>query len=216
MVNMTEYMRPKRNGRAKLTDGQCHEIIARYQAGGISQAALGKEYGVCTPVICVIVNGKRKSLYPSEMPETKRCPGCDKAKPRVDFYESEYNRDGLASECKTCHGERGHRNYKKQSPETKMLNSAKHRAKKGGYALSITEEDIVIPARCPILGIELAKAEGCHADNSPTLDKIDPTLGYVPGNVQVISHKANSMKHNATAEELRLFAKWVLENVDGE
>jgi hypothetical protein len=52
--------------------------------------------------------------------------------------------------------------------------------------------------------------------DAPSLDKIDPKLGYVPGNIQVISHKANAMKWDATREELRAFAKWVLKEVVGD
>lgn len=47
-------------------------------------------------------------------------------------------------------------------------------------------------------------------DASPSVDRINPHLGYVPGNVQVISYKANSMKRNCTMEELLMFAETVL------
>ena len=38
--------------------------------------------------------------------------------------------------------------------------------------------------------------------NSPTLDRIDNDRGYVPGNVVVVSYMANSIKTNATAEQV--------------
>ena len=55
-----------------------------------------------------------------------------------------------------------------------------------------------------------------HTGNSfsPSLDRIDSTKGYVPGNVWVISNKANRMKSNAAAEELIIFAKSVLDYWD--
>ena len=44
--------------------------------------------------------------------------------------------------------------------------------------------------------------------NSPSLDKIIPAIGYIKGNIAVMSHKANTMKQNATLEELILLGEW--------
>lgn len=44
----------------------------------------------------------------------------------------------------------------------------------------------------------------------PSIDRIDSTKGYTKDNIQVISSKANTMKSNASVEELRMFAYWVL------
>ena len=38
---------------------------------------------------------------------------------------------------------------------------------------------------------------------SPSLDQIVPGLGYVKGNVQVISHRANTLKSDGTLEEFK-------------
>lgn len=43
-------------------------------------------------------------------------------------------------------------------------------------------------------------------EDSPSIDKVIPELGYVRGNVWVISNKANRIKNNATLEELKLFS----------
>lgn len=95
-------------------------------------------------------------------------------------------------------------------PRRGMLDRARRRAKLAGVPFAITRADLVIPERCPVLGIELVRCSLQQpADNSPSLDRIDPAKGYVPGNIQVISQKANRMKSNATTDELRLFAAWV-------
>ena len=60
-----------------------------------------------------------------------------------------------------------------------------------------------------MLGIPLFPNTGgspCPNSLSPSLDKIKPHLGYVPGNVLVVSHRANMIKHDATPEELSLLA----------
>lgn len=89
------------------------------------------------------------------------------------------------------------------NPERDMLNQARSRARRDGYPCTITEADIIIPKLCPLLGIELKRNMNKVGFNSPTLDKIIPTLGYVPNNVIVISHRANAIKNNATIEELQ-------------
>jgi hypothetical protein len=89
-----------------------------------------------------------------------------------------------------------------------MLRAAKRRSRKRGTQLSITLDDIIIPEFCPILGLPLRKGVGEVLQNSPSLDEIRVGLGYVPGNVQVISNKANAMKSNATLEEIVILGQW--------
>lgn len=97
--------------------------------------------------------------------------------------------------------------------EKRMLASAKERAKRKGLDFNIELSDIIIPKLCPILGIELFKGETKVRKNSPSLDRIDSTKGYIKGNIQVISNLANTMKNNATEEELIAFSKYMLSNL---
>ncbi len=92
-----------------------------------------------------------------------------------------------------------------------MWQSAKERALKRNLNFSITPEDIKIPEFCPILGIRLQRNTGGASENSPSLDRIVPDIGYIPENIWVISHLANSMKNNADKYQLLAFASWVLE-----
>ena len=110
--------------------------------------------------------------------------------------------------CKPCNTARVKSN---QSPEQKMLQRARNRARKNGVECTINLEDIHIPKICPVLQFELVPHSGSSGGrpNSPALDRIDNSKGYVPGNVQVISHRANQMKADANLAELKLFAKWV-------
>ncbi len=92
-----------------------------------------------------------------------------------------------------------------------MLSQAKRRAAKNGLEFTLIEQDIILNERCPYLNIPLkVNTKGFHCD-SYSLDRIDNTKGYVPGNVEVISNLANSMKRNATKEQLLQFAKSILE-----
>lgn len=89
------------------------------------------------------------------------------------------------------------------NPQRYMLKSAADRAKKYGFACTITEADIVVPEFCPLLGLRLERGTGKQHAASPSLDKIRPELGYVPGNIWVISHRANELKRDAGLEELQ-------------
>lgn len=90
------------------------------------------------------------------------------------------------------------------APEKQLLRGAKHRAKQKGLPFSITVEDIPIPAICPVLGVVIRKSFLIADDHSPTIDQIVPGGGYVPGNVRVISYRANRLKCDATLAELEL------------
>lgn len=94
--------------------------------------------------------------------------------------------------------------------ERRMLRSAKERATRSNIPFDISAEDIQIPSHCPILGIPISPSKEKVSPNSPSLDRKNPALGYVKGNVWVISYKANTMKNDANKETLVSFAEWVL------
>lgn len=103
--------------------------------------------------------------------------------------------------------------YLENSPQKRMIWAARKRAKERGLPFNITEDDIVIPNVCPYLGIELTTSADKYGTRHTvcSLDRIVPELGYVKGNIEVISHQANTMKQAASKEELILFAKHILE-----
>ena len=91
--------------------------------------------------------------------------------------------------------------------ERKILSRIKHRCKTNGIPFDIDEHDIDIPKHCPILGIELnahvmGKAKGYNPE-AASVDRINPTKGYIKGNIRIISARANLLKNDATLEELR-------------
>ena len=86
-------------------------------------------------------------------------------------------------------------------------NNAKSRAKRKGVPFALTIDDVPpIPETCPVLGIPLQINNDAARGDSPSLDRIKPELGYVPGNVMWISNRANSIKNDATPAELRAVA----------
>jgi hypothetical protein len=89
-----------------------------------------------------------------------------------------------------------------------LISGAKARAAQAGIPFNLTIEDIVIPERCPALGIPLVPGVGVSHDGSPQLDRLVPELGYVKGNVVVISKLANTIKQNASPKQIRAVADW--------
>jgi hypothetical protein len=85
-----------------------------------------------------------------------------------------------------------------------MCRKAAVRAKHNGLDFNIHPDMFTIPIICPVLGIPITIQHGRPTDNSPTLDRIDNTKGYVVGNVWIISQRANRIKNDATLTELKL------------
>jgi len=99
----------------------------------------------------------------------------------------------------------GSRVWEANNPEASLIYAARSRARRLGIACTIGPGDIRIPDRCPVLGIPLGTAHGGGKGNGPTspsLDRIDPSKGYTPGNTRVISWRANKLKSNATVGEV--------------
>jgi len=94
------------------------------------------------------------------------------------------------------------------------LRYANHRAKRDNLPINIDIDYLmnIYTGECPYLKIPLTlDAVSGNSLNAISLDKIVPELGYVKGNVQLISYKANVMKQDVSIELLTTFAKSVLE-----
>ena len=91
-----------------------------------------------------------------------------------------------------------------------LFRSAKKRALKKGLEFNIELKDIHIPRKCPILKVPLI----CSTRYSPSIDRIYPDKGYIKDNIAVISTLANSMKANATPNELLIFSKNIKKYMD--
>ena len=154
-----------------------------------------------------------------DCPVLRQCRVCGQHKPQTDFYKLAPTRSakkdilgiGRLSRCRHCEISK----YLNMDPRLKLLYAARSRAKKNGLECTITVDDIVIPEFCPALGIKLEPRVGAGRSNreeigcSPSLDRIDNSKGYVPGNVAVISLRANMIKTDATAAELKAVASYI-------
>lgn len=95
--------------------------------------------------------------------------------------------------------------------EKHLFSLSKKRARREGLEHSISLEDIKIPSHCPYFGFEITRIWGQgRVRTNASLDRIDSSKGYIPGNIQVISHLANTMKQDVSIEQLKVFARNVL------
>jgi hypothetical protein len=98
-----------------------------------------------------------------------------------------------------------------KNPERTILRKTKVKAKRYHQEFNLTREDIIIPEYCPYLGIKLEiQNRVSNLDSLASIDRIDNSKGYIKGNIQIISYKANRCKNNLTLPELKLFAQNVL------
>ena len=135
----------------------------------------------------------------SVWPEGHRpCMKCEEMKPFSEFHKHTKCKGGYNSVCKTCRKPLSRKQYETQSTEHKLWYRAKCRAKERDQEFTLELDDIVVPDVCPVF---LAP----FVENTPfaaSLDRIDSTRGYVKGNIQVLSTRANTLKSNATLDEL--------------
>lgn len=155
----------------------------------------------------------------------KTCTKCKVPQPHSSFTAQRKGRHGLRADCKSCvaaaqrarnsHNGASRRAadiaYRQASPERALFVSARQRAQRKNRPFTIVVEDIVIPDYCPLTGTTLVShiGAGCGAPDSPSLDCIIPALGYVPGNVWVISNQANVLKGGITPTMARLLLEEV-------
>lgn len=85
----------------------------------------------------------------------------------------------------------------------------KQHCAKTGIEFSIDFHDIFWPTHCPILGLEIDYFADYRKEDSASFDRINNSLGYIKGNVRIISWRANRIKNDGTAEEHRKIADYI-------
>ena len=116
---------------------------------------------------------------------------------------------GRVVSCGCYHRELSTKHGKSGSREYILWLGAKKRAELLSLPFDIEISDVVIPTHCPCLGIEITAGEEGGIYNSPSIDRIVPSRGYVKDNIWVISYKANRIKNDATPDELLAVANAV-------
>lgn len=124
--------------------------------------------------------------------------------------------NGKSWYCKICakdNEKSGRTRRRKQDPFGFALDQLRRNAIKRGSEFSVKKSDFEpLPSHCPVLGVELDYS-GSGKPNAASIDRSDSRKGYIPGNVVIMSRRANTLKNNASAEELRKVLEYIEKNI---
>ena len=131
----------------------------------------------------------------------------------------------IRTQCKACRNTEARNRYKanpkekehrllrnradrKKNPAVSILQRVRDRARASGIEFALTVSDILpLPTHCPVLNIPLCyDARHKPSPDCASVDRVDNDKGYIPGNVVVVSNRANVLKRDATVEELLLIS----------
>ena len=141
----------------------------------------------------------------------RKCKTCGETKPLLtEFLKCENYR---RNDCRTCTGKRN-LEWKSQNPEATAFTNKKARAKRYGIEFTL-DQSIWIPImeatkHCPDCAVcivwrqksvEVKNGSGTAQPSSGSFDRIDPSLGYVEGNVRCTCMECNARKNNSPVDE---------------
>lgn len=139
----------------------------------------------------------------------RECGACKTMLTINAFNKNPGHADGFNNVCRECTKLRW-RETATDKRVAYLLHRLKSKAKQIGVPFNLDLCDIVVPDVCPVLNIPLSFGKETEdtgwRDNSPSVDRVIPSLGYVKGNVIVISYRANRIKNDATIDELEKVA----------
>lgn len=161
----------------------------------------------------------------------KACTLCNQEKELDQFLKDKHASGGYRNQCKECLRQRNKEQRvwenRKESYNASMrkyrstakgaihtsYQASKSRAKRDGIPFDIDLEYVTElfyqqNGKCALTGEDMIPKSG---RTSPSLDKMTPELGYVRGNIQWTTWKANCMKQDLNMDELIQFCKTVIE-----
>jgi hypothetical protein len=162
---------------------------------------------------------------------THTCNVCNVNKPEIDFAKSDTKR-GYRYECKDCYNAkrksadyrskfRKYEHARYQTIEGRLvylIRNARLRAKKKGREFNIDHTYLLElynnqNGKCAKTGRSFVfETDGIEnrSKDGPSLDRIDSSLGYIKGNVQLVTYHYNVAKSSFTEADLLELAKDIL------
>jgi hypothetical protein len=134
----------------------------------------------------------------------KVCNVCTTEKKEDQYQKYNLYKGGLHPTCKSCLSVKKAQDYKDRW-FIYQARLKKAESKRKGIPYDLTPEylESIWTDKCPVFEVLFVRFDKSHS-HSPTLDRVDPSKGYVKGNVKYICARANRIKYDATPEELLL------------
>ena len=130
--------------------------------------------------------------------------------PEVKEKLNQYNRDNAAYFCKKA------KEYNAARPFHYAFKRLRLRAKQNNLLFDLDEEYLISiwTGKCAIFGttLQLPYSTNRQVPDKATIDKVIPELGYVKGNVQWVSNRANTIKSYGTLEEHQMIVEYIRVN----
>ena len=172
-----------------------HKNVYNLSLQGLTMTEIGEKYNVSRERIRQIL----QKYYPWLTSDMRGAQLLSQQK-RAKVVEDRFNKHGRE-------------NYLFVDDLTRRMSDSFRRkrenAKRSKWGWELTIHDIKWATVCPVLGIELDWFAEAKADNSPSYDRVDSTKGYVPGNVRIISFRANRIKNDGTIDEHRKIIEYM-------
>lgn len=173
--------------------------------------------GKCKPCRTRKKAARTAALKALASPKTLSVPSahlCDPSAPCANGHTGEWSPQGI---CRACTRTRlnGKNRMRSDKVAFRMWENAKQRAARDNLPFDIEPEDCAVPALCPVFGLPFVLGGGAaeRMKRGPSIDKFKKELGYVKGNVFIISGMANTIKNQYSTAQVRAVADW-MEKVD--
>lgn len=151
--------------------------------------------------------------------KTKCCSKCRVEKPVVEFEPRPERKNGYYPSCYECKALQRKNRYARMKSESPLehwikrnFDNVKFRAKKIGVDFDLDQEHIyqLILSQgncCEFCKIKFdMQATWKTRKKSPSIDRLVPHLGYIKKNVAIACYRCNTIKNNATFQELKMLS----------
>lgn len=139
----------------------------------------------------------------------KTCKVCQEEKDYIEYTKYQHSKDGYHTMCRPCLSLYKAEDYKAKW-FTYQCRLKKAECKKKGLPFDLTPEylESIWTENCPVFDEPFVRHDKTNPF-CPALDRVAPSLGYTQGNVVYISSRANRIKYDADAEELKKVLAYV-------